>query len=274
MNHLSYKTEYVDLEQGDQHGNYLAFIFYIDGKKIESEEYNPANCFDILDEDATNQNMIVLAHCGCGCWKCSSLVARVKYPFSNIVEWTVDELRYQHNPHTYTFDKEEYDRVIAQVINEAELEELENKVLKENQFLLRMTPDACVFLFNDNQADEEYGYAYGDDESISIKDENGNDTDITFNIPGLSSWLNKYLWEVLAPCESGEMTIEELNKIFDWKSFHKQGIQIAIEIKKRLPENVFLKYSTSFEDGSRLLKHDIVIKTEQRYIDLVLNKII
>ena len=66
--------------------------------------------------------MIVLARCGCGYWKCSSLVARVKYPFSNIVEWTVDNLRYEHHPQTYTFDREEYLKVMAQIINEAELE--------------------------------------------------------------------------------------------------------------------------------------------------------
>ena len=272
MNHLSYKTEYVDVEQGAQLGNYLAIFFYIDGKKIESSEYNPASYYDILDEDAINQNMIVLAHCGCGCWKCSSLVARVKYPFSNIVEWTVDKLRYQHNPQTYTFDREEYLKVMAQIINEAELEHINEYTTKENYFFLKMLPDACALLFNDKPYDIEYGYVYGDDEEVSIH--NDTNDEIQFNIPGLSDWVYSYVWQVLAPYESGEMTIEELNTTFDWKSFHKEGIQFAIEIRKRLPENVFLKYSTPFEDGSRLLKHDIVIKTEQRYIDLVLNKII
>lgn len=122
MNHLSYKTEYVDIEQGDKFGKYLAFFFYIDGKKIESEEYNPANYLDILDERAVNQNMIVLAHCSCGCWECSSLVARIEYPSSNIVEWNVDTLRNPHNPNIYTFDREEYLKVMAQIINEAKLD--------------------------------------------------------------------------------------------------------------------------------------------------------
>ena len=49
---LSFATERVNLKQGDQCGNYLAFYFFIDGKKIESDDYNPATCWDILDEAA------------------------------------------------------------------------------------------------------------------------------------------------------------------------------------------------------------------------------
>lgn len=49
---LSFVTERVNLKQGDQCGNYLAFYFSIDGKKIDSDGYNPADCWDVLDEDA------------------------------------------------------------------------------------------------------------------------------------------------------------------------------------------------------------------------------
>ena len=70
------------------------------------------------------------------------------------------------------------------------------------------------------------------------------------------------------------MSIEEINSTFDWRSFHKEGIRFAIEIKKLLPENIFLKYSIPYEDRSGLIKNDIVIKAEQKYIDLILNKII
>lgn len=115
MNTLSYKTEYVDLEQGDGLGKYLAFYFFIDGNKIESSEYNPANCFDILDERASNQHLIVLAHCTCGAWECNSLVAKVNYLLSDIVEWIVDELRCSNNPQKYFFTKNDYESVIKEV---------------------------------------------------------------------------------------------------------------------------------------------------------------
>ena len=122
MNTLSYKTEYVDLEQGDGLGKYLAFYFFIDGNKIESSEYNPANCFDILDERASNQHLIVLAHCTCGVWECNSLVAKVNYLLGDIVEWTVDELRCSNNPHKYFFTKNDYESVIEEVKQSASKE--------------------------------------------------------------------------------------------------------------------------------------------------------
>ena len=126
MNKLSFKTEYVDLAQGDQMGKYLAFYFFIDGIKIEDPNYNPANSYDILDERARSQNLIVLAHCTCGVWECSSLVAREKYLDNDTVEWTVDNFRHSINPQKYYFEKKEYEAVIAEVKEKA-LEEIASK---------------------------------------------------------------------------------------------------------------------------------------------------
>lgn len=126
MNTLSYKTGHVDLEQGDGLGKYLAFYFFVDGNKIESSEYNPANCFDILDGRASNQHLIVLAHCICGVWECNSLVAKVNYLPGDIVEWTVDELRYPNNPQKYCFTKNDYESVIEEVRKIALRETAEN----------------------------------------------------------------------------------------------------------------------------------------------------
>jgi hypothetical protein len=115
MNRLTFTTERVNLQQGDGLGNYLAFYFFIDGQKIESDEYNPADCCDVLDEEAENQKLFVLAHCGCGVWGCSSLVAWVKLLPENVVEWTVDDYRCSRNPRKYYFDKPEYDSTIAEI---------------------------------------------------------------------------------------------------------------------------------------------------------------
>ncbi|MCR5046814.1 MAG: hypothetical protein K6A42_09570 [Treponema sp.] len=122
LSKLSFTTERVNLNQGDQCGNYLAFYFFIDGKKIESDEYNPANCWDLLDERAQERNLVVLAHCGCGVWECSSLVAKCKTTSDIVVEWTVDEFRYERDPQKYYFDKGEYDKVIAELICAAKKE--------------------------------------------------------------------------------------------------------------------------------------------------------
>ena len=38
LSKLTFKTEHVDIEQGNGLGKYLAFYFYIDGKEIGKEE--------------------------------------------------------------------------------------------------------------------------------------------------------------------------------------------------------------------------------------------
>ena len=75
----------------------------------------------------------------------------------------------------------------------------------------------------------------------------------------MDEWLSEYMWQVLAPYESGEISKEELNKTFDWKSFHQTGIELAKEVKKRLPQYVTLIYKSPFEDISGLIKPDFVI---------------
>ena len=130
LSKLSFSTERVNLNQGDQCGNYLAFYFFIDGKKIESDEYNPANCWDLLDEEAQEQGLVVLAHCGCGDWGCGSLVARCKTVSDNVVEWTVDEYRCERDPQKFYFDKSEYDKVLAELTSASQDEK---KKWHENQ---------------------------------------------------------------------------------------------------------------------------------------------
>ena len=90
LSKLSFTTERVSLNQGDQCGNYLAFYFFIDG---------------------------------CGVWGCSSLVAKCKAVSDNIIEWTVDEYRYERDPQKYYFDKSECDKVIAELICAAKKEQ-------------------------------------------------------------------------------------------------------------------------------------------------------
>ena len=116
------------------------------------------------------------------------------------------------------------------------------------EYILYMYPDCFDFLF------DEEGDADGAGGSVTVENQ-----EINVSIPGMDEWLSEYMWQVLAPYESGKLTREELNKTFDWKSFHQTGIELAKEVKKRLPPYVTLIYKSPFEDISGLIKPDFVI---------------
>ena len=111
---------------------------------------------------------------------------------------------------------------------------------------IKMEPDANALFWDEEDT------CIGDAQSISL--ENGEE--INLNIPGLQEWLMEYENQCLLPYESGKESIEELNKTFDWKSFHQRGLQFAAEVRKLLPPEFQLKYSAPFEDRSGIMKGD------------------
>lgn len=160
-----------------------------------------------------------------------------------------------------------------------------NKSKLNKTFFLKMEPDIFALFWNDNPDNWRWGFVYGDDESVSfpksdlenIKNDEENKDDeieIEFNLPELSRWLSEYVNEVLIPCGGDEVSIEELNKTFDWKNFHKRGIRLAVEVKKVLPKNVVLKYSAPYEDRSGLLADEILIDDNAFYVQDVLEKLL
>ena len=257
---LTFKTERVDIDQGDGLGKYLAFYFYIDGKEIGKEEYNPADYDDIL---ASDKDMIFIQHCGCGSRGCSALVANVKSVSADVVEWSINEYRYDAGAEIYYFDKAEYEKTMAQVYNEAYLEGVEQNGSRYSS-ILKMEPEDSLSLFWDDE-----GICVGNAEHISLKDDTYN-----LNFAELQKWADSYMWQILAPSESGEITLEEINKTFDWKSFHRQGIALAVEVKRLVPKDVVLKYSTPFEDGSGILPNEVLIDDAEWYVKNVLEKIV
>lgn len=257
---LTFKTERVDIDQGDGLGKYLAFYFYIDGKEIGKEEYNPADYDDIL---ASDKDMIFIQHCGCGIRECSALVANVKSVSAEVVEWSINEYRYDAGTEIYHFAKSEYEKTLAQVYNEAYLEEVEQNSSRYSS-ILRMEPEDSLSLFWD-----EEGTCIGNAEHISLKDDTYN-----LQFAELQKWADSYMWQILAPSELGEITLEEINKTFDWKSFHRHGIALAVEVKMLLPKSVVLKYSTPFEDGSGILPNEVLIDDAEWYVKNVLEKIV
>lgn len=120
-----------------------------------------------------------------------------------------------------------------------------------------MGPEYSETFIYESGNDENYsvGEVIGDDESIEI-----NGKEIQLNMPELTDWVFEYLWQVLTPCESGEKSIEEINKTFNWQDFHKRGIELAHKVKNLLPENVRLRYESGFEDRSGIIKDDFWIE--------------
>lgn len=120
-------------------------------------------------------------------------------------------------------------------------------------FDIVMAPDyGSVFIC---ESGDDTGTTIGDEESITIDDKT-----IEFNLPELQNWTSEYLWQVLVPCESGEKTIEEINEIFDWKDFHKRGLELAHKVKKLLPKNVRLRYASPFEDRSGIISDEMWVE--------------
>ena len=111
-----------------------------------------------------------------------------------------------------------------------------------SKVIITMQPDSCCSLFW-----WEDGTCRGDSESLTLFEDGDS---IEIKIPGLENWLNEYMWQCLVPYETGKITLEELNKTFDWKSFHDKGLMFAKEIKKMLPENIELIYKSPYEDIS------------------------
>lgn len=259
VNKLTFKTKQVDIEQGDGLGKYLAFYFYVDGKQIGKDEYNPASFVDILN---SYSYQIFLQHCECGCAGCFAFVGKV-IGFDDLIEWKIFEYRSESDKEVYYFDKAEYEKIMAQVYNAAYLEEI-NATADNKTLFLRMELDGGGLFW------DQEGICIGDAETLTLED----CKDIKLNIEGIQQWANKYMWNVLVPFESGEITIEQINKTFDWKMFHRQGIEFAVEVKKLLPENVFLKYVAPFEDEICLVPKEILIREDIWYVRNVLEKLI
>ena len=256
---LSFKTRQIDLGQGDGLGKYLAFYFYVDGKQIGKNEYNPASFMDILN---SYSYQIFIQHCGSGYTGASALVGKV-IGLDDLIEWKISEYHNDSDEEVYYFDKAEYEKIMAQVYNAAYLEEI-NAIADNKTLFLKMELDGGGLFWKQD------GTCIGNVETLTLDDSK----DIKLNVDGLQQWANNYMCNVLVPSESGEITIEQINKTFNWKLFHRQGIELAVEVKKLLPKNVFLKYVTPFEDESNLIPKEILIREDRWYVRNILEKFI
>jgi len=132
---LSFRTEGIEVEEGDGNRRYLAFFYLVDGQSFSLDEHYPADAFDVIDEAAELEELVVLLHCNCGYWECSSLVANISEISDGLIEWTVGvfqrpDLRYE--PRKYYFMKNEYEQTMAEIHRIAKDEILRIETSRKN----------------------------------------------------------------------------------------------------------------------------------------------
>ncbi len=123
--------------------------------------------------------------------------------------------------------------------------------MKKHNYSLIMYPDYGGNCFHtpDGCDSGEHGEVWLDDDFM-----------VKINVSGLFEWCYKYQEECMIPVEAGQVSLEDLNKTFDWKAFHTSGLRLAYEVRKQLPDYVELWYQASYEDKSGLIPEKILIK--------------
>lgn len=80
----------------------------------------------------------------------------------------------------------------------------------------------------------------------------GNYEGEPFKIDGFTAW-SKELCGIIIISETGE------KYDFDWSDFHKRGLQLAHELRAKLPSNIDLWYKAPFEDKSGIIARPMLI---------------
>ncbi|MDE6463563.1 MAG: hypothetical protein K2L16_02885 [Muribaculaceae bacterium] len=87
-----------------------------------------------------------------------------------------------------------------------------------------------------------------DDTFEDVLDSNGN----TIVIPGFSAW-SKEISGIIVKSENGEVYD------FDWEDYHRRGLELARQLRSKLPSNIDIWYKAPFEDKSATIPRPILI---------------
>ena len=87
-----------------------------------------------------------------------------------------------------------------------------------------------------------------DDTFSDITDANGN----AIVIPGFSAWW-KEIEEIIILSETGK------EYSFDWEDYHRRGLELAKQLRSKLPSNIDLWYRAPFEDKTSIIPRPILI---------------
>ena len=119
---LSFETRMVDIEEGSGRNRYLAFFYKVDNKGFSDDDYNPADAYDVVDNEASDRNLVVILHCGCGFWGCAAVVARVNETNNGLIHWRVGHYRWNDTISEFYFRKNEYEKTMTEIRQVAEKE--------------------------------------------------------------------------------------------------------------------------------------------------------
>lgn len=87
-----------------------------------------------------------------------------------------------------------------------------------------------------------------DDTFEDVQDSSGN----AIVIPGFSAW-SKEITGIIIKSETGE------EYTFDWEDYHRRGLELAKQLRSKLPSNIDLWYRAPFEDKSSAITHPILV---------------
>ena len=109
-----------------------------------------------------------------------------------------------------------------------------------DQHYITICPDIGYYLqFEDGSCDGYY------DDRIS-NEESDHMPRFSFIIPGLSEWQTRFT-------NVTDFATNTSDPDFDWKSWHRDGLQLAKEIQRLLPRNYSVIYKKPFEDNSNII---------------------
>lgn len=119
MNKLTFTIEKFSNEI---EGEYDAFFYLVDGKKIQNDSFIPNSMYEILTNESdwifSDYKMIILNRCSCTNWECDSLVATV-IEDDNCIKWKLHNIRNEKIINEYIFEKNEYKKTIEELKNKA-----------------------------------------------------------------------------------------------------------------------------------------------------------
>ena len=151
----------------------------------------------------------------------------------------------------------EYKMVIYNKLKSPIIEDYINKIAveeysfrnrqREIKRIFTIDPDCVrIVLFDD----EGCAYPCDEDTLELCIDKEGNY--VTINIPGIYQWQQEFE----RATDFAETTTKD---DFDWEGWHKRGIELAKQLRAKLPKSCDLWYDAPFEDKSGSIKGRFLI---------------
>ena len=161
-------------------------------------------------------------------------------------EWEYDFLRWDE--YKFVLYNKLKSPIIEDYINKIRVEEYSFRSRQwEIKRIFTISPDCSSIMLLDDE-----GCAYPcDEDTLEFcidKDENY----VTINIPGIYQWQQEFE----CATDFAETTTKDG---FDWCDWHKRGIELAKQLRAKLPKSCDLWYGAPYEDKSGTIKEKFLV---------------